>query len=154
GNWIVANTTGVYLDGTPRAPQFPVHFTGNVFSLNDVALRFHGPSEGLFFKGNDFHENTLVAEVEGGGDALAASFRANHFTDYVGYDLDGNGTGDVAYQIKRLSGELTEAHPTLKFFEGTVAMGLVDAIARAVPVFSSRLLLVDPEPRVQGVILR
>ncbi|HEX7480658.1 MAG TPA: right-handed parallel beta-helix repeat-containing protein, partial [Polyangiales bacterium] len=120
GNWIVANTTGVYLDGTPRAPQFPVHFTDNVFSLNDVAVRFHGPSDGLFFKGNDFHENTLVAEVEGGGDALAASFRANHFTDYVGYDLDGNGTGDVAYQIKRLSGELTEAHATLKFFEGTV----------------------------------
>ncbi len=150
GNWIVANTVGTYLDGTPRSPKFPVHFANNLFALNDVALRFHGPSEGLFFAGNDFHEDTVVAEVEGGGDALAASFRGNYFSDYVGYDLDGNGVGDVAYQIKRLSGELTDAHPSLKLFSGTVAMGLVDAIARAMPVFSSRLLLVDSAPKLRA----
>ncbi len=150
GNWVVANTAGVYLDETPRTPAFPVHFTSNVFALNDVALRFHGINEALFFTRNDFHNNTVLAEVDGGGDALGTTFQRNHFSDYVGYDLDGDGIGDVAYEVKRLSGELTDAHPALRFFEGTAAMGLLDAIARAVPVFSSRLLLTDREPAMHG----
>ena len=145
-NWIVANTVGTYLDGTPRAVDQPVAFRGNTFALNEVALRFHGVSEALAFEGNDFRQNATLAEVEGGGDALSTRFARNHYSDYVGYDLDGNGVGDVPHQLKRLSADLVDAHPALAFFRGTAGMGLIDAIASAMPVFASRVLLEDREP--------
>jgi nitrous oxidase accessory protein len=145
-NWIVANTTGTYLDRTPRSAATPVAFERNVFALNDVALRLHSSEEGLSFLGNDFHQNVTVAEVEGGGDALAVRFDGNHWTDYEGYDLDHDGRGDVAFEVKQLSGELTNAHPALRFFEGTGAMSVIDAVAHAVPVLAAHQVLVDPNP--------
>ncbi|MFT3768229.1 MAG: nitrous oxide reductase family maturation protein NosD [Minicystis sp.] len=149
-NWLVANTTGTYLDHTPRTPDAPVVFEGNVIALNDVALRVLGEQAGATFRGNDFHENAVVVEADGGGDALAVALAGNHFTDYAGYDLDHDGRGDVAYEVTTLSGQLTDARPELAFFHGTAAMGLIDAIAHAVPVFSKRKLLVDPQPAMRA----
>jgi nitrous oxidase accessory protein len=154
GNWIVANTTGTYLDETPRSANMPMEIAHNAFALNDVAVRFHGVREQLRFSQNDFEQNTVLADVEGGGDALFVQFRGNHFSDYVGYDLDEDGIGDVAYQVKRLSGDLVAAHPMLALFQGTVAMSMIDAIATAVPVFASRLLLQDMTPAVAGQVIR
>jgi nitrous oxidase accessory protein len=145
-NWIVANTTGVYLDETPRSVDASVFFHGNHLALNDVALRFHGVRESLHFDANAFEHNTTLVDVEGGGDALIAQFEHNYFSDYAGYDLNHDGVGDLAYQVKRLSGDLVAAHPTLAFFHGTAAMSLLDAVATAVPVFASRLLIEDKQP--------
>jgi nitrous oxidase accessory protein len=145
-NWIVSNTVGTYLDRTPRSAATPVAFERNVFALNDVALRLHSSEEGLSFLSNDFHQNVTVAEVEGGGDALGVRFDGNHWTEYEGYDLDHDGRGDVAFEVKQLSGELTNAHPVLQFFEGTGAMSVIDAVAHAVPVLAAHQVLVDPHP--------
>lgn len=145
-NWIVANTTGAYLDRTPRSAATPVAFERNVFALNDVALRLHSSEEGLSFASNDFHQNVSVAEVEGGGDALSVRFDGNHWSEYEGYDLDHDGRGDVAFELKQLSGELTDAHPALQFFQGTGAMSVIDAVAHAVPVLAAHQVLVDPHP--------
>jgi nitrous oxidase accessory protein len=152
GNWLVANTTGTYLDRSPRAPDTPVRFEGNVIALNDVGLRVHGQAAGASFVGNDFHENAVVVEADD-GDALAVALSGNHFTDYAGYDLDGDGRGDVAYEVAALSGQLTDARPALRFFHGTAAMGMIDAVAHAVPVFARRRLLVDPSPVVRAPAL-
>lgn len=146
GNWLVANTVGTYLDNTPRTSAEPVAFADNLVALNDVALRLNTTESGLSFTGNDFHQNAVMIEVDGGGDALAVALRGNHYSDYEGYDLDDDGTGDVAYEVKALSSELTESRPTLKLFNGTAAMGLVDAVARAMPMLASHKLLVDPSP--------
>jgi nitrous oxidase accessory protein len=148
GNWMVANTAGAYLDDTPRTPDQPVAFEGNVLALDDVALRLHGSEKGLSLRGNDFRDDAVVVEIDGGGDALAVDVRGNHFSDYEGYDLDGDGVGDVPYEVKALSSELTESRPALKLFHGTAALGVIDAVARAAPVFASKKLLVDHAPLV------
>jgi nitrous oxidase accessory protein len=148
--WIVANTTGAYLDRTPRDTSQTVAFDHDVFALNDVALRFLSSQEGLSFTHDDFHQNVEVAAVEGGGDALGVTFDHDHWTDYEGYDLDHDGTGDVRFEVKKLSSELTDAHPSLRFFQGTGALALFDAVARAVPVLSSKTLLVDEHPSMNA----
>lgn len=154
GNWLVANTTGTYLDNTPRTPSERVTFARNFFALNDVALSIHSSEKGVAFTGNDFGSNATMVEVDGGGDALGLEMRGNHYSDYEGYDLDRDGVGDVAYEVKALSSELTESHPALKLFNGTAAMALVDTVARAVPVLASRKLLVDPAPLAASPHLR
>ncbi len=148
-NRIVANTTGAYFDRTPRSPSEPVVLEQNLLAINDVGFRFHGADEGITLRDNDFHRNAVVAEVEGGGNALGARFEGNHWSDYAGYDLDGDGQGDVPFEVRRLSGELTDARPTLRLFQGTAALLTIDAVAQAVPVLSRQLLLVDRSPRMQ-----
>ncbi|MBL9026993.1 MAG: nitrous oxide reductase family maturation protein NosD [Myxococcales bacterium] len=147
-NYLVANTVGAYLDQTPRKPGSKLTFDDNVLALNDVGLRLHGSEKGARFHDNDFHENASMVELDGAGDALGVEFRRNHFSDYEGYDLDRDGFGDVAYQEKLLSSELTNTHPSLRFFHATAAMSLLDAVAHAVPVLSAKVVLTDPSPRV------
>lgn len=146
GNWLVANTVGTYLDNTPRTSSDPVAFDDNLLALNDVAMRLNTSEKGLSFRGNDFHQNAAIIEVDGGGDAMFVEMRANHYSEYEGYDLDDDGIGDVAFEVKALSSELTESRPALKFFHGTASMGLVDVVARAMPMLASHKLLVDPAP--------
>lgn len=150
GNWLVANTTGTYLDRSPRSAATPVRFEDNRFALNETALRLHSSEEGLSFTGNDFQANATTIEVEGGGNALGATFRGNGWSDYQGFDLDGDGRGDVAYQVKVLSSALVEQEPAVRLYSGTTAFAIIDLVARAAPVFASRLLLVDPEPRMSS----
>ncbi len=145
-NQLVANTTGVYLDYTPRDPAQPVLFEDNLIALNAVALRTHSSERGARFVTNDFLDNDALVEVDGNGDALGIAFDQNHWAGYAGYDLNGDGEGDVAFQGKRLSSSLTDAHPELRWFHGTAAFGLYDAVARALPYFTSTLLFQDPRP--------
>jgi nitrous oxidase accessory protein len=149
-NWFVADTTAIYLDRSPRSAATPVRFERNHFALNDTAVRLHSSEEGVEFVANDFESNAQVLEVEGGGDALGATFRNNAWSDYQGYDLDRNGIGDVPYQVKVLSSELSEREPSVRLYGGTATLALIDLVARASPVFASRLLLVDPTPRIHA----
>jgi nitrous oxidase accessory protein len=149
-NWLVADTTAAYLDRTPRSKATPVRFENNHFALNDTALALHSSEEGLELVGNAFSANATVIAVEGGGNALGASFRDNSWSDYQGYDLDHDGRGDVPYQVKALASALLEAEPSVRLYGGTAAFAVIDLVARAAPVFASRLLLVDPAPRVQA----
>lgn len=148
-NLLVANTAGVYLDQTPRDVRQPILFEDNVFALNTVALRTHSSERGATFRRNDFRENDALAEVEGNGDARGIEFVDNHWSPYAGYDLDGDGTGDVAFQLRQPSSDLNDAHPSLRWFRGTAALALYDAIAKALPFFDTRLLLEDLRPAVR-----
>jgi nitrous oxidase accessory protein len=150
GNWLVADTTGAYLDTTPRSPGATVTFEGNVFALDDAALRLHGVEKGLVFAGNELRENAKALEVDGGGDALGVDVHGNHFSDYAGYDLDGDGTGDVPYRVSALSREMEDDRPALRFFDGTPAMQVIDAVARAVPLVGGRTILEDKAPRMRA----
>jgi len=148
GNWIVGNTTGIYLDRTPHTASLPVTFTGNRIALNEVALGFLGSEAGLTFERNDFHDNAALVDFDAEGEPLRARFSHNHWSEYAGYDLNADSVGDVPFQLTQLSRELGDATPSLKLFQGTVAFGLIDAISHVVPVLSSRVLITDPSPEV------
>jgi len=150
GNWLVANTTGLYLDRTPLSSSKPVIFSENVVALNDVAMGFLGAEAGLTFERNDFHENLALVNFDAEGQPLEARFAHNRWSEYAGYDLNHDGVGDVPFQVKQLSRELVDEMPVLSLFEGTAAFGLIDAVARAVPVLSSRVLLSDPTPAMSS----
>lgn len=148
-NHIVANTVGVYLDNTPRNPSQPVVFERNLIALNGTAARMHGSERGAHFQRNDFVGNERLLEVDGNGDALEARFEHNYWEPYAGYDLDRNGEGDVAFELEQPASELRSSQPLLRYFHGTAALGLYDALALALPYFGSRLVLSDPHPAMR-----
>lgn len=146
GNWLVGNTVGNYLDSTPNAAGKFVRLNGNVLAVNDIALRLHGRPHGVAVHDNDWRDNAEVVQVDSGGDATSADVVGNYWSDYVGFDLNDDGVGDVAFELKQLSSEWTDQHPALKLLHGTLALATVDAVARAVPVLSSKRLISDARP--------
>jgi nitrous oxidase accessory protein len=148
-NLFIGNTVGVYLDTSPLDREHRNRFEGNVFRLGDVGILFHGTVERNAFRNNSFRDNRVHVRVDGRGDALAAEWRHNAYDDYAGYDLDGDGLGDVPYEARSLSEQLLAGRASLAFFRGSPALGLVELIGRVVPLFRPRTLLVDPEPRLR-----
>lgn len=146
-NDFVRNTVGIYVDLSPLWPDDHNVFERNVIRLGDAGIVFLGATARNEFRENVLRDNLVSVRVDGGDDALAASWRRNDFDDYVGYDLDGDGTGDVPYELRSLSSELVSRSPALAFLRGTPALGFAEAIGRVVPLFEPKLLLVDPEPR-------
>jgi len=151
GNLLVHNTIGLYVDTSPLWPDDRNVFSANAFRLNDVGISFLGRSDGNALRGNGFGDNQVQVQVDGRGDAREALWEGNAFDDYAGYDLDGDGTGDLPYELRSLSSDLTAEAPGLAFFRGTPALSLAEAIGRLVPLFEPRLVLVDPAPRMAAL---
>jgi nitrous oxidase accessory protein len=152
GNLFASDTVGLYVDTSPLWPDDRNRFEGNLFRLNDVAVSFLGRASGNEFTGNGFRDNQVQVHVDGRGDAREALWRGNQFDDYAGYDLDGDGTGDVPYELRSLASDLIAGRPALAYFRGTLALALAEAIGRIVPIFEARLVLSDPEPRLARVV--
>jgi nitrous oxidase accessory protein len=150
-NLFAANTVGIYVDMSPLWPDDRNVFARNVLRLNDTAVSFLGPARGNAFLGNGFRDSQVQVAVGGRGDARGAEWRGNEFDDYAGYDLDGDGTGDVPYELRSLASDLLAEAPALAFFRGTPALALTEAIGRLVPLFETRLVLVDAAPRTTRV---
>lgn len=148
-NLFAHNHVGLYVDTSPLWPDDRNLFAGNRFHLNEVAVSFLGRASGNRFAGNSFRDSRVQVAVDGRGDAREAEWEGNHFDDYAGYDLDGDGVGDVPYELRSLTSDLLAATPALAFYRGTPALVLAEAIGRIVPIVEPRLLLSDPEPRME-----
>lgn len=146
-NLLRHNTLGFYLDGSPLQNDEHNLFSANLIELSQTAVVFHSSPARNAFLGNAFRDNDTQVMVEGGGDALGITWEGNDFDDYQGYDLDGDGTGDVPYQQHSLSDDLVAHHPSLAFFQGAPVLALVRAAGHVVPLLAPRPLLSDPKPR-------
>jgi nitrous oxidase accessory protein len=149
-NLFVHDTVGIYLDTSPLQLDDRNVFQRNEIRLGGAAIVFHSSPTRNQFTDNLFADNRVAVSVEGDGDALGATFEENDFDDYEGFDLDGDGVGDLPYELRMLSNQLTARHPELAFFRGTPALGLVDAVGRAVPLFAPKPIVRDPRPRMGG----
>ena len=147
-NQLLRDAVGVYIDSSPMQRGDRVELARNALRLDDTAIVFHASAHRVELHDNDLADNQAQVRVDGGGTATDASWRANYFDDYTGYDLDGDGTGDVPYELRSLAGELTAATPALALLRGTPALALVDAAAHLDPLYAPTALLADPAPRM------
>jgi nitrous oxidase accessory protein len=80
------------------------------------------------------------------GAAWSANGRGNYWSDYRGYDADGNGVGDKPYQPQPpFAGRLT-ANDSLRLFQFTPAQQAIDAAADMFPVYRYAPVIEDPAP--------
>lgn len=149
GNQLVHDTVGIYVDSSPMQRGDRVEITNNVIGLGDTGLVFHASPKDLAVRGNDFTDNGTQVRVDGGGDAMQASWSGNYFDDYAGYDLDEDGIGDVPYELRSLSNQLVTRTPTLALFRGTPALALVDAATHLDPLYQPAAVMIDRAPRIE-----
>ncbi|MCC6750142.1 MAG: nitrous oxide reductase family maturation protein NosD [Deltaproteobacteria bacterium] len=150
-NLIVGNTVGLYVDTSPLQKHEHNRYARNTFRFSDVAVMFHTDSTQNTFEENTFADNDVQVQPQGGGDARGVTWRRNRFDDYQGYDLDGDGYGDVPYRLQSLSNELVGQYPNLAFLRGSMAIGMIDAASRLMPLYQPKVILEDPRPRTGPV---
>ncbi|MGH7813353.1 MAG: nitrous oxide reductase family maturation protein NosD [Candidatus Binataceae bacterium] len=149
GNRLVQDRVGIYFDTCPFHPHQKDLIRHNLLALCGIAVDFLGSGANNIFEDNTLRDNQTQVQLEEQGNLMQAQWSGNYFDDYQGYDLDGDGFGDVPYEPRSLSGQLLSEHPGLAFFRGTAALNLIDAVADVMPIFRPEPLLIDRRPRMR-----
>jgi nitrous oxidase accessory protein len=147
-NQLLRNVSGLYLDISPFRNGDWVLARRNIIAGCTTGVTFHSTESHNTFVDNVFLANDTQVAVEGQGTADHVLWRGNYFDDYQGYDLNGDGIGDVPYELRRLSDRLVATHPDLAFFRGTPVLQVLDTAGRVLPFLTPERLLADDQPRM------
>ena len=145
-NRFIRCPTGVFVDTSPIQVSHLNSFADNAFEFCETGVTFHSSEKRNEFTGNAFVGCTTAVRVDGHGDATGVRWAGNYFEDYAGYDLDGDGVGDVPHEPRSLSNQLTSTRENFQFFRGTPALGLLDVVSRVLPVLTPKVLFTDQAP--------
>ena len=155
-NLFLDNRVGAHLDGTPMAVGSVGIFSGNVFGYNDIGLALLPSVRHNQFSGNSFVENQEQVAIQGGGamaqNEWSVNGRGNYWSDYAGFDADGDGRGDIPYRAERLFETLLENNPELRLFVYSPSANAVDFAAKAFPIVRPQAKLIDDFPLMQPVV--
>ena len=146
GNDLVGNAMGIYLDPSPWDPDHPNEFIDNVIAYNGIGVRFLNDWTGNMFSGNGFLSNFTQISVSGRGTAMREGWNGNYWDDYAGFDKDGDGIGDVPYEIYNYADQLWMERPYASFFRGGLALAALDFVERLAPFSEPVLLMREAAP--------
>ncbi len=142
-NTFRGNTIAIYSEGSNR-----VTVTRNDFIENGYAVKIMGDSFEHTFSHNNFVGNEF--EVTTNSTRSPNTFRSNYWSDYHGYDLDGDGVGDVPHHPVRLFSLLVEREPAAVILMNSLLVKIIDATERVLPAFTPRMLA-DDRPLIEAV---
>ena len=119
-NLIIANRVGVHL------------WAGSIH--NDVG-------------GNDLINNSEQIKYVASKDEYWGVKTGNYWSNYVGWDSDGNGVGDVPYEANDLVDHLTWKYPAAKLLLNSPAVQTLRLVSRQFPLLRATSI-VDQNPRM------
>ncbi|VAW42853.1 Nitrous oxide reductase maturation protein NosD [hydrothermal vent metagenome] len=156
-NIFLDNRIGVHLDNSPREVDSVGLFEGNVFGYNDIGVNFLPSVRNNQFSNNSFIENEEQVGFTSGGNLAESNVwtingRGNYWSDYAGYDVAGDGLGDMSYRSEKLFEAILTRQPELRLFLYSPAVTAVDFAAKAFPLVRPRPKLEDMEPLMAPVI--
>ena len=130
GNRFEGNTTALHVEGSDR-----LRVTGNEFLANGWAARLAADASGNSFVHNRFEGNSFDVTTNS-GTTSPARFEENYWGDYVGYDLDRDGYGDVPHRPVRLFALLVEQHEPALILMRSFIVRLLDLAERVMPALT------------------
>ncbi|MCW5864636.1 MAG: nitrous oxide reductase family maturation protein NosD [Anaerolineae bacterium] len=156
GNRILDNRVGIFNDSSPRELNSTAVVKGNLFAYNDSALEMLPSVRHNLISDNSFVENEQQVVVAGGGqlrdNEWTVGDRGNYWSDYAGYDSDGDGQGELPYRAERLLDSLIGRQPELRLFIYSPVITAIDFAARAFPLVRPQPVLVDEQPLTQPIV--
>jgi len=146
-NEIVYCAVGVGSDLSPFEPGTTLRFSRNRFAYNGIAVRFTSELGGNILTDNSF-EGNLTDVVQMGRDVAGKNeWRNNYFSDYQGFDRDGDGIGDTPHELYAYADQIWIETPSAQFFKTSPVLELLDFLERLAPFSAPELQLKDPAPR-------
>lgn len=144
-NAVLANEVGIFMDNSQGN-----RIRRNLIAANTVGARILSSSTENLFAGNAFVENGDQVHLNRG--RLLNRWEGNYWSDYRGYDLDGDGIGDVPYKVGSLFGFLIENYPEVRILFSSPAVQALAFAEEALPVLElPRDVDGSPRMRPEGV---
>ena len=155
-NVMVGNRTGLYIDNSPALYDINNTVIGNFFGYNDMGIAALPSTTRNIFQSNTFLENNQQVSVQGRGNLLGNAWQqdgiGNYWSDYVGYDGDADGIGDMPYRAEKLFESLSDNEPMLRLFAFSPASQAIDFAASAFPSLRPDPKVIDEAPRMHYII--
>ena len=145
-NFVADSRAGMFMDNSTNT------FRNNLIAFNDFGMLALPSARKNTFTQNSFVDNGEQVAIEGQGRLGTNQWTGNYWSDYSGYDADGDGVGDMPYQSVHLFEKLTEQHRALRIFTYSPSVQALDFASRLFPVFTPQPKLVDDTPRMRPVM--
>jgi nitrous oxidase accessory protein len=146
-NIIFDNAVGLFFEASSGN-----RIARNIIAQNDLALQIFQNSNGNIFFENNFIDNLSPLSIVGKRTESHWSWngRGNYWSSYDGYDLDGDGIGDVPMKIQNVFNYLESRSPNLRLYLYSPASQALAAATKAFPIIKINEEL-DPAPLMKPV---
>ena len=131
-NLILDNTKAVFLDDANYN-----RFVSNDIVQNDLAVQINASCDDNIIAHNNFLSN--LSEVSMDGSVMSTTEwqvdgTGNFWSAYEGWDLDGNGVGDIPYQLQSVFEYMEMNDPAVRFYLHSPASHLLAVAEKRLPI--------------------
>ncbi len=128
GNQIIGSAKGIFVYNSLYNT-----IEDNLVVRNGLGMHYWGGSEDNEITSNAFVENRIQIKFVAARDQ---SWEGNYWSDYGGWDVDGDGAGEVAYRSNTLVDALLFKYPLAKLLLTSPAFQLLALVERELPVIT------------------
>jgi nitrous oxidase accessory protein len=130
-NLVLDNEVGIFLEAAKSSV-----FRNNTIAENDVAMQIFTSSDQNTFTANNFINN--ISPLQLVGKASSTKWQSeqggNYWSDYGGYDMDGDGLGDVPHRIHNVFEYLEGNYPRLRIYLNSPAAQAIVVAEKSFPI--------------------
>ena len=142
GNLIARNDRGLVLENSNSD-----RFENNRIAGNAVGAFITAGSDDNLFTANSFDGNLVQAYVSHSGiNRWTERGRGNFWSDYAGFDLNGDGVGETPYRLQDAASALMATRPQARWFMMSPAFALLDWFQQR--TIAPADVFIDPAPLV------
>jgi nitrous oxidase accessory protein len=150
-NEILYCASGMYIDISPFQPDEINRYTNNLIAYNGIGIRFLNDWHGNEFRRNQFAGNLTQIAVGGGGSANHNVWEGNYWSDFEGFDLNGDQVGDTPYELYSYADRIWQDVAFAQFFKGSPMLEVLDFLERLAPFAEPLLILQDHTPSIEPI---
>jgi nitrous oxidase accessory protein len=144
-NQIIHCSVGLRVDAPPE-PVGVLTARGNRFAHNVIGAYFYGEAGGHRFERNRFENNLTQIGISAPGAAGANVWEGNYWSDYQGFDRNGDGIGDTPHELWLFADRIWMETPKASFFRESPLLETLDFLERLAPFSLPYRILRDPQP--------
>jgi len=144
GNTVAGNERGFFIYDAEYNT-----LRNNLIVDNTIGVHLAAGSINNQVTGNDFISNRTQIKYVASKDVMWGKDKGNFWSNYMGWDRNGDGIGDVQYEANDLVDRLSWRHPMMKLLLASPAVQTLRMVSQQFPLLRAPSV-VDPEPRMQA----
>ncbi len=143
GNVVAGNARGLFIYDAEYNT-----LKNNLVIANRIGVHLWAGSKNNKVNGNDFIANRDQIKYVATNDQIWGEEQGNYWSNYVGWDRDGDGAGDVSYEANDIVDRMTWKQPMVKLLLNSPAVQTLRLVAQQFPLLRAPSI-VDRHPHMR-----